>query len=97
MPKLIYIIGDKLVTIDNIETAINIAKVNLSTIDFLPSLIIAFKINTHTQTLTPLNAWITIGKSAKLVRNAAINVIIITDGVITPKVAIIPPIIPAIL
>ena len=57
----------------------------------------AFKINTHTQTLTPLNAWITIGKSAKLLKNAAIRVIITTDGVTTPKVAITPPIKPAIL
>ena len=54
----------------------------------------ALKINTHTQTRNPANAWLTTANSAKLEINAAIIVIINTLGNTTPSVEQILPNVP---
>ena len=89
--------GDRDVNKDKIKTTAQIPMQILSARDFWASFVTAFKIKTQTQARMPLNACLTIGRSAKFLRHAAIIVMIIMEGVTIPNVAKIAPGIPAVL
>ena len=72
-----------------------IRNVARSTTSVLNSLSTAFRISTHTQARTPLKAFCTISRSAKLVSSPAITQIMTRQGNACPRVATIPPMIPA--
>ena len=54
----------------------------------------ALKIRTQTQTRMPAKASFTGWNWAKLARQAAITVMMMREGVMTPRVATIPPMVP---
>ena len=84
-------------TSEHIATARNISRHFLSITEFFQSFSIELKIRTHTQTLIPAKAFCTAGTSAKAVRNTAIRVIIIMEGVTAPSPAAIAPAVPFLL
>ncbi len=69
----------------------------LSTDVFFHIRITALSINTPTTVRIAPNAFCTISNSAKLFKNAAINVTMTIEGNITPAVAAIPPKTPFLL
>ena len=73
----------------------NMMSVFQSTTDFFHSFTTALRISTHTHTRIPAKALCTAGRCAKFWINAAIIVIITSDGNTTPSVANMPPRMPA--
>ena len=65
--------------------------------DFYQSFYHHIEVRTQTQTRMPAKAFWTIARSEKFWMKAAMTVMMIRDGNTTPRVAMMPPAIPAVL